>query len=118
MFVIPRELAYRVRDARTFGVPLWLPIDPAGLVLMAQWWTVSSAKAKREIGYRIRPLEKTLRETIDWYLELIEDGVFVDDSASPLSVGADAMRMAESLGFVRVLQAAERWTGRRLVTGA
>ena len=117
VFVIPRELAYGVRDVRALGLPMWLPIDPAGFVLMAQWWTVSSAKAKRELGYRVRPLEKTLRETIDWYLELIEDGVFADDTASPLSVGADAMRLAESVGLVRMLEVAQRWTGRRLVTG-
>ena len=118
VFVIPHEVAHGLRDARSLGLPLWLPIDPDGFVLMAQWWTVSSAKAKRELGYRIRPLEKTLRETIDWYLELIEDGVFSDDTASPMSVGADAMRMAESVGFVRALHLAERWTGRRLVAGA
>ena len=118
VFVIPREVAHGLRDVRSLGVPLWLPIDPQGFALMAQWWTVSSAKAKREIGYRVRPLEKTLRETIDWYLELVEDGVFSDDGASPMSVGADAMRMAESFGLVRVLQTAERWTGRRLVAGA
>jgi len=118
VFVIPRELAVGLREARSLGVPLWLPIDPEGFALMAQWWTVSSAKARRELGYRIRPLEKTLQETIDWYLELMADGVFADDSASALSVGADAMRMAESAGLVKVLRLAERWTGRKLVTGA
>ena len=118
VFVIPREVAYALRDARALGVPLWLPIEPEGFVLMAQWWTASSAKAKRELGYRIRPLERTLRETIDWYLELIGDGVFDDDTTSPMSLGADALRMADSFGFVRVLHAAERWTGRRLVAGA
>ena len=116
--VIPREVAYGLRDARSLGVPFWLPIEPEGFVLMAQWWTVSSAKAKRELGYKVRPLEKTLQETIDWYLELIEDGVFDHDTASPLSLGADALRMAESVGLVRALHAAERWTGRRLLTGS
>ena len=118
VFVIPREVAYGLRDARSLGLPLWLPIEPEGFVLMAQWWTVSSAKAKRELGYKARPLEKTLRATIDWYLELIEDGVFDHDRTTPLSMGADAMRRAESVGLVRVLHAAERWTGRRLVAGA
>ena len=117
VFVIPREVALGLRDARQLGLPLWLPIEPEGFALMAQWWTASSAKAKRELGYRIRPLAATLRETIDWYLELIEDGVFADDAASPMSVGADAMRMADSVGFVRMLHVAERWTGRRLVAG-
>ncbi len=40
---------------------------------MAQNWRYSSAKARRELGYRARSLDRTLRDTIDWYRELPAD---------------------------------------------
>ena len=30
---------------------------------------ISNAKAKKELGYKPRPLEQTLRDTFDWYKE-------------------------------------------------
>jgi nucleoside-diphosphate-sugar epimerase len=57
----------------------------------------SSAKARRELGYRARPLDRTLQDTIDWYRELIDGGIVGGGPPSPLSV------------------AAERYLGRRLM---
>ena len=41
---------------------------------MAPDWRYSSAKAKRELGYEPRGASETLKRTVDWYLELIENG--------------------------------------------
>ncbi len=41
---------------------------------MAQNWRYSSRKARGELGYRSRGLDRTLGDTIDWYRELIESG--------------------------------------------
>jgi dihydroflavonol-4-reductase len=86
-----------------------------GVALMAQSWSYSSAKARRELGYRARSLDRTLRETIAWYRELIDGGAFNGAPPSAFSLSAAAVRLA---GRVRVLDAvelAERYVGRRLV---
>ena len=44
-----------------------------GIRLMAPDWRYSSARARRELGYRPRRANETLRRTVDWYTELIED---------------------------------------------
>jgi dihydroflavonol-4-reductase len=36
---------------------------------VSQWWTYSSAKAKRELGWRPRPHEDTIEATVSWWLE-------------------------------------------------
>lgn len=116
LFVVPREAAAAARTAESLGVPGLVRAE--GLVLMAQNWRYSSAKARRELGYRARSLDRTLRATIDWYLELIERGAFRGSGASPLSVASAAMRAADRLRLVDVLRGAEERLGRRLVAGA
>ena len=41
----------------------WI-VSPDEVRAAAQWWFVSPAKAERELGFRARPLEETLRDTI------------------------------------------------------
>jgi hypothetical protein len=82
---------------------------------MAQNWRYSSAKARRELGYRARAVDRTLTDTIDWYRELIESGALDGGRPSPLSLAAVAMRVADRAGGVEVLRIAERYLGRRLV---
>ncbi len=53
---------------------------------MGQDWRFTSAKAKRELGYRPRPLAQTVSATVEWYMELIEDGAFDDSERSAMSV--------------------------------
>jgi hypothetical protein len=84
---------------------------------MAQNWRATSRKAKRELGYRTRSLEKTIRPTVDWYAELIERGLVRQRGRSALSVAAGGMRVAERAGLVAGLRAAEGYLGRRLVAG-
>jgi dihydroflavonol-4-reductase len=115
IFVLPRDVAAIARLQDELGMRG--PIAPEALMLMAQNWRYSSRKAKKELGYKTRPLERTLDETIEWCRELISAGAFEDRRMSAMSVASAAMRAAERLGLARGLRAAERYTGRRLMAG-
>ena len=80
-------------------------------------WRFSSRKARRDLGYRARPLDHTLRETIHWYLDLIAAGVFDGRTPSALSIVTRGLRAGERVGLVAGLRALERSIGRRLVAG-
>lgn len=113
LLVIPRELAAVLARAGSLGGGVL--ISPEAFALMAQDWRYSSSRAKRELGYRPRRLEATLRETVEWYLQLIRDGRVGAGAPSPLSLGSLGMRLAGRTGGVRVLHTLEGWSGRRLV---
>jgi hypothetical protein len=113
LLVLPREAGALARASEAAGFPS--PISPEGLVLMAQNWRYSSRKARRELGYRTRGLERTLTDTIDWYRELIESGGFGGGRPSALSLAAAGMRVAERTGALSLLRGAERYVGRRMV---
>ncbi len=113
LLVLPREAGALARAAEAAGLPT--PISPEGLVLMAQNWRYSSAKARRELGFRARPLDRTLTDTIDWYRRLIDTGVFGGGRPSALSLAAAGVRVADRAGALGVMRLAERYVGRRLV---
>ena len=113
LLVLPREAGRLARAAEAAGLPS--PISAEGLVLMAQNWRYSSAKARRELGYRARALDRTLSDTIDWYKALIESGALGGGPPSALSVAAAGMRAADRTGALGPLRVAERYLGRRLV---
>lgn len=115
LVVLPREVAGLARLQDELGLPG--PIAPEALMLMAQNWRYSSRKAKRELGYRTRPLERTLEETIAWSRELIDAGAFRGRGVSALSLASASMRAAERAGLGAALRVAERYLGRRLVAG-
>jgi dihydroflavonol-4-reductase len=112
LVVLPPEAGAMARAAESFGLPGLVPAE--GVVLMAQNWRYSSRKARRELGYRARPLDRTLIETIAWYRELIEGGG-LPGGASPLSVAAAGLRLAGRTGLLGGVQAAERYVGRKLL---
>jgi dihydroflavonol-4-reductase len=114
LLVLPPEAAEAARVATTLGISF--PISPEGVVLMAQDWRVSSRKARRELGYKPRPLEQTLRDTVAWYSDLQERGA-LDGGVSPLSLAAAGVRLAGRAGVLAGLRVAERYVGRRLVAG-
>lgn len=116
LVVLPREVAELAQLASTLRLPSAVATE--GLVLMAQNWRYSSRKARRELGYRARPLDVTLVDTIEWYEELIEDGRLEGVPRSPLSLAAVGLRLADRAGALAPLRAAESWLGRRLVSGA
>jgi dihydroflavonol-4-reductase len=113
LLVLPREAGAVARAAEAAGFPS--PISAEGLVLMAQNWRYSSRKARRELGYRTRGLERTLTDTIDWYRELVESGTLGGGRPSALSLAAAGVRVADRTGALAVLRAAERYVGRRIV---
>jgi dihydroflavonol-4-reductase len=115
LVVLPPEAAQVARIAEALRVPS--PIAAEGLVLMAQNWRYSSRKARRELGYRPRSLDATLRDTVDWYLELGDRGALDGRRRSPMSLAAFGVQLAGRAGLLRGLRAAERYVGRRLVAG-
>jgi len=110
--IVPREVAEAIAAAGSVGGV----ISPEAFGLMAQDWRYSSEKAKRELGYRPRGLRATLRETVEWYGELIESGALGRGRPSPMSLGSLGLRVAGRVGVLRAVRVAERWSGRRLVT--
>ena len=115
LLVLPREVGVLARiqgDLRLPGL-----IAPEAFALMAQNWRASSRKAKRELGYRTRPLDATINATLEWYRDLITRGVIPRSGRSVLSVTAAGMRAADRLGLIAGLRAAEAYLGRRLVAG-
>lgn len=113
LVVLPPEAAAVARGVEGIGLPG--PIPAEGLVLMAQNWRYSSRKARRELGYRARPLDRTLSDTIDWYHELIASGRLGAGRPSPLSLAAAGVRLAGRTGLLWGLRRAEDRVGRRLV---
>jgi dihydroflavonol-4-reductase len=103
----------RVREAAGIKGPL--PAEASDL--MGRNWKFTSAKARRELGYRSRPLDDTLRATIAWYQELIGDGAFKDDADSSMSRMAFGVRTASRLGLLTPLRIGQRVAGRSMVVG-
>lgn len=111
--VLPQGVGALARRAEALRLPL--AISAEAMLLMEQNWCYSSAKAKRELGYRPRSHDATVQETVDWYRELIDGGVLDGGSRSPLSVGAAGLRLADRVGALAAIDAVGRRTGRRLV---
>jgi dihydroflavonol-4-reductase len=114
--VLPREAAALARVQGELGLR-W-PFAPEGFGLMAQNWRCSSRKAKRALRYRTRPLDVTIDRTVAWYDDLYRSGALSGRAVSALSLASAGMRVAERAGLISGLRAAERYLGRRLVTGA
>ena len=115
VLVLPTEVEQLARAREALGLPGLIAAE--GLSLMAGNWSYSSRKARRELGYTARPLDRTLRQTIGWYLDLAAAGALDDRSSSPLSVLARALRLGDRLGALAPLRIAERVVGRRFVVG-
>ena len=115
VLVLPREVARLARLRDTLGLPGLIAAE--GYELMAQDWRFSSAKAKRELGYRARPLDQTLRNTIDWYMDLIEHRAFDNAHRSSLSTLATGTRALGKLGLLAPLKLGQRIVGRQAIAG-
>jgi dihydroflavonol-4-reductase len=86
-----------------------------GMRLMAPAWRYSSAKARRELGYEPRSANETLRRTVEWYLELIEDDRLPATRTRSFDYATGAVRLADRLGLLLPLRAAGGLAGRKLV---
>ena len=45
-----------------------VPLDADELASSARWWFCTAAKARSELGFHVRPLDETIRDTADWLL--------------------------------------------------
>jgi dihydroflavonol-4-reductase len=93
--VSPRLTNTAVGAARRVGFPV--PVSEDELRSAEQWWTYRSAKAKKELGFRPRPHEETLEDTVHWQAERLGD-----------RVGRAPRSDLVLRGFGRVLQLGER----------
>jgi dihydroflavonol-4-reductase len=113
--VLPISIRRLTRIREAAGLPGALSAEASNL--MGQDWRFTSQKARDELGYTSRPLDDTLKATIDWYVELTEAGAFNDSRVSGLSRWTDSMRLASRLGLLTPLRGGQRVTGRRIVAG-
>jgi dihydroflavonol-4-reductase len=86
-----------------------------GIRLMAPEWRYSSAKARRELGYKPRQASETLKRTVDWCLELIEDDRLPARRSRSFDLMTAAIRAAERTGLLVPLKLAGQVAGRRTV---
>jgi dihydroflavonol-4-reductase len=115
VLVLPPETARVAQIREAMKLPAALPAE--GFGLMSKNWRFSSEKAKRELGYSARPLDETIRATVDWYLELMADGVFDGAERSSMSTIAGGLGRAGSLGLLHPIRIGQRLAGRRVLAG-
>lgn len=65
---VPRGLAIATAGALSIG-PGPSTLSAAEALAASQFWTYRATKAKRELGWKPRPHEETLQDTVAWYLE-------------------------------------------------
>ena len=82
----------RIREAA--GLRGVLPAE--AIDLMRRDWRYTSAKATRELGYETRPIDDTIRATVEWYRDLIDAGAFHDEVRSSMSTVASSGRRRRS----------------------
>ncbi|MGH2988346.1 MAG: SDR family oxidoreductase [Solirubrobacterales bacterium] len=75
------------------GLPV--PTTPDEVRSGMEWWTYSSEKAERELGFRSRPHEETLEETVRWQMERLGNRV---GQSQPMMVPLDLAGQALRLG--------------------
>ena len=115
VIVMPREITHVARVREALGLPSAMQAE--GYELMSKDWRFSSAKAERELGYEARPLEDTIRATVEWYMELIENGAFREERESGLSRIANALNTAGRVGLLQPVRVGQRLAGRRVLAG-
>jgi dihydroflavonol-4-reductase len=115
VLVLPPQTARVAQIREAMKLPAALPAE--GFGLMSKDWRFSSEKAKRELGYSTRPLDETIRDTVDWYLELIDAGRFEDEARSSMSTIADGLGRAASVGLLHPIRIGQRLAGRRVIAG-
>ncbi len=62
---LPAGTLRRMLRVGTF-LHLPLPMDDHELASAAHWWFYSGARARDELGFAVRPLDDTIRDTVDW----------------------------------------------------
>ena len=112
LIVLPPEIVGVADVMKRMRVPLGIV---EGIRLMAPDWRYSSARARRELGYRPRRANDTLARTIAWYTELIEDDRLAASRSRSFDVMTAGVRFADRFGLLAPLRAAGQVAGRRTV---
>jgi dihydroflavonol-4-reductase len=115
VLVMPPETARVAQIREAMKLPSAMPAE--GFGLMSKDWRFSSEKARRELGYTARPIDETIRATVDWYLDLIAADTFHDDRRSGMSTIAEGLSRAASLGLLHPIRAGQRLAGVRVIAG-
>jgi dihydroflavonol-4-reductase len=71
--VPPHLTEAAIAVARRVGFPV--PVAEDEVRSGSQWWTYRSTKARKELGFKARPHEETLEDTIAWQAERLGDRV-------------------------------------------
>jgi dihydroflavonol-4-reductase len=96
---VPVHLALIVAGAARPFVGRWLP-SPSEVRAASLNWAFSSAKAKRELGWRTSPHEDCLEETIAWYREREGERLSPPGSRQPAALRvAGALARRSPLGW-------------------
>jgi dihydroflavonol-4-reductase len=86
-------LALAEAGARLPGRP---PATPAEVRAAGRWWTYRNNRARRELGWSVRPHEDTVEETVRWWMERLGDRVTGTRQPMPLrAAGAASRRLVE-----------------------
>jgi dihydroflavonol-4-reductase len=112
LLVLPPELAKGARLLGSVGLP---GVSTEGIRLMAPDWRYSSARAKRELGYKPRAAGETLARTVDWCLELIANGKVGRSRASSFDLMTQGVQIGDRLQLLAPLKLAGRVAGRKTV---
>lgn len=94
---LPGQVAVAGVEALT-RAGLSIPASPDEVRSGREWWTYSSDKAKRELGYSSRPADETLEDSILWQRGQLGDRVGRGSIATlPLELAGQAVRVGERL---------------------
>ena len=80
------------------------PLDSAEVRAASHRWTYSSAKARRELGWRARPHEETLEATVAWHLEREHERIARSRRSQQIQyrlAGAALGAVGEAVGLLR-----------------
>jgi len=115
LIVLPNEIATAVELLARAGVSRVPGMPLEGIRLMAPDWRYSSARAKRELGYRPRSATETLARTVDWCLELIDSGRLASSRSKSFDLMAAGVEVGDRLQLLLPLKLAGRLAGRKVV---
>ena len=96
---LPVGVALALAEAGAHG-PLPAIVSPAEVRAAGLWWTCKSTKARRELGWKTRPHEDTVEDTVRWWEERLGDRIRLAPRGQPAAwkLVALAARAAEGVG--------------------